>query len=233
MRACAEALTAVFGAACWPVVLAAVGGILAVCIADRTAHRAKLLTVLAAELVLFRQCVPLVAFAVYVCLWHPPEHLIATSARAGEPSRMTVTRVRANLRAGVVPWIIALLGAGLAALLSHRTLATEAAQIFIVLSALTVPHMGGSASCAGFTYRHNGWLPDAPAPDEPGGQVSSACMRSPARDGLKRHARSRGVHTPSGTLDHVAYPQPWKAKHGASRFIGCSGVRVVRFRAPC
>ena len=137
----AAVLTDVLAAACWPVVLLAAGGMVAAWIADQAARRAKLLIVLAAELVLFRQCSPLVGFAVYFCLWHTPEHLVGTSARAGEAARATVIRMRANLRAGIAPWAIALLGAGLVALLSRRTLATEAAQVFIVLSALTVPHM--------------------------------------------------------------------------------------------
>jgi len=103
-------------------------------------QRIELLGIVALELALFRFCDPLLAFAVYFCCWHTPEHLLATSLPV-EPGESVRSRAGHNLRAGFGPWLLslALLGAAFA-FGRHRALAYEA-EIFIVLSALTVPHM--------------------------------------------------------------------------------------------
>ena len=95
--------------------------------------------VLASQLLLFRMCPPLLAFAVFFCLWHTPEHLLETSRdNAGHLSLQTVAH---NLRGGTAPWLLSLAAVALAAWRGQHTLQTYTALIFLALSALTVPHM--------------------------------------------------------------------------------------------
>jgi Brp/Blh family beta-carotene 15,15'-monooxygenase len=96
-------------------------------------QKAELLTVLALQALLFAICDPIVAFAAYFCCWHTPEHLVATSVAPASLGR--------NLKAGLVPWLLTLvLLAAFFALGRHEATAYRA-EIFILLSALTVPHM--------------------------------------------------------------------------------------------
>lgn len=103
-------------------------------------QRMELGGIVVLELALFRFCDPLLAFAVYFCCWHTPEHLLATSLPAG-PGESLRSRAVLNLRTGFVPWLLSLALLAAAFVFGrHRALAYEA-EIFIVLSALTVPHM--------------------------------------------------------------------------------------------
>lgn len=92
-----------------------------------------------AELLLFRFCPPVVAFAVFFCLLHTPEHLIETSRNA--TGVFSVERMGHNLRAGMIPWLISLAAIAVAAWMGQRTVQAGTAMLFIALSALTVPHM--------------------------------------------------------------------------------------------
>ncbi len=95
--------------------------------------------VLAVQLLLFRMCPPLLAFSVFFCLWHTPEHLLETSRDdAGHLSLQTVAH---NLRGGTTPWLLSLTAVALAAWRGQHTLQAYTALIFLALSALTVPHM--------------------------------------------------------------------------------------------
>lgn len=95
--------------------------------------------VLLSVLLLFRLCPPLLAFAVYFCLWHTPEHLLETSHDGhGRPSLHTMTR---NLRGGMAPWLLSLAAVAIAGWTGRHTLQAYTGLIFVALSALTVPHM--------------------------------------------------------------------------------------------
>ena len=94
---------------------------------------------IAAELLLFRFCPPVVAFAVFFCLLHTPEHLMETSRTAA--GVFSVERMWQNLRAGMIPWLISLAAIAVAAWMGQRTVQAYTAMLFIALSALTVPHM--------------------------------------------------------------------------------------------
>jgi len=107
----------------WPAVLVAGAG------------RIGLLPLIALELILFRQCNPLLAFGVFFCVWHAPEHLLSSAQdRCGQFSLPLLWR---QLRSGVVPWLISIAALGLAVTRG----APYASALFIMLSALTVPHM--------------------------------------------------------------------------------------------
>jgi Brp/Blh family beta-carotene 15,15'-monooxygenase len=102
--------------------------------------RLALTSLIAVELLLFRCCDPWIAFAVYFCLWHTPEHLVSTSLDGN--GHFTPRMMWQNLKAGVPPWIASL--AALTALLAFRpqSVTGYASGLFVFLSALTVPHMG-------------------------------------------------------------------------------------------
>lgn len=104
------------------------------------ASRAETLAVVGITAGLFAWCDPLVAFAVYFCCWHTPEHLIATSLPDGS-SATPWQRIGGNLRAGLVPWLLTLVLVGVMFALGRHAAEFYRAEIFIVLSALTVPHM--------------------------------------------------------------------------------------------
>ncbi len=133
-------LTQVLGRLFLPVSAVAAIGIAFGLLARPWQQRMELGGIIILELALFRFCDPLLAFAVYFCCWHTPEHLLATSLPTG-PGESLRSRAGHNLRAGFVPWLMSLaLLAAAFAFGRHRALAYEA-EIFIVLSALTVPHM--------------------------------------------------------------------------------------------
>lgn len=92
-----------------------------------------------AQLLLFRFCSPVLAFAVFFCLLHTPEHLIETSKGADYSFR--AERMWRNLRSGIAPWLISLAAVGAAAWMGQRTIQEYTASLFVSLSALTVPHM--------------------------------------------------------------------------------------------
>jgi Brp/Blh family beta-carotene 15,15'-monooxygenase len=126
-------LTHVLAKGCWPVLATALVGIVLGQVGRGPAQKAELLAVLALQVALFAMCDPLVAFAAYFCCWHTPEHLVATSVAPATLGH--------NLKAGLVPWLLSLLMlAALFALGRHEATAYRA-EIFILLSALTVPHM--------------------------------------------------------------------------------------------
>jgi Brp/Blh family beta-carotene 15,15'-monooxygenase len=129
----AGALTHVLAEACLPVLATAVVGIVLGRLGHSRAQKVELLAVLALQTALFAICDPLVAFAAYFCCWHTPEHLVATSVEPASLGR--------NLKAGLIPWLLSLVMlAALFALGRHEATAYRA-EIFILLSALTVPHM--------------------------------------------------------------------------------------------
>ena len=131
--ALASGLTHVLALCCWPVLATALVGIALGQLGRGRAQKAELLAVLLLQAALFAWCDPLVAFAGYFCCWHTPEHLVATSVAPASLS--------CNLKAGVVPWLLSLLMlAALFTLGRHQAMAYRA-EIFILLSALTVPHM--------------------------------------------------------------------------------------------
>jgi beta-carotene 15,15'-dioxygenase len=103
---------------------------------QRFASRAALV---AAQLLLFRACPPIVAFAVFFCLWHTPEHLVETSRSAA--GQFELRRAAGNLRRGLLPWLASLVGMGAAVWLGRRRAGAATSAVFIGLSALTVPHM--------------------------------------------------------------------------------------------
>jgi len=106
----------------WPAVLVAGAG------------RISLLPLVALELILFRQCNPLLAFGVFFCAWHTPEHLLSSAQDRG---RFSLPLMWRQLRSGVVPWLISI--AALGVFVARG--APYASALFIMLSALTVPHM--------------------------------------------------------------------------------------------
>ncbi len=136
----AARITAVGGAFCWPVLLTAAAGIMIGLFGLAFLVRAQLLGVLALEAALFHFCDPLLAFAVFFCFWHTPEHLVATSLPA-VPEQTLQSRLVHNLRAGLLPWLLSVTALAGMFLLGRREAASYRAEIFITLSALTVPHM--------------------------------------------------------------------------------------------
>lgn len=98
------------------------------------------MSLIAVELLLFWCCDPLIAFAVYFCLWHTPEHLVSTSLdRKGV---FTPRIMWQNLRAGIPPWIAALTVLALLLAFRPQSVTGYVSGLFVLLSALTVPHMG-------------------------------------------------------------------------------------------
>lgn len=132
----AAPLTAWFGAALVPTCAVAAVGIAGGLLGGSAERRAELAAAAALQLLLFAVCDPLTAFAVFFCCWHTPEHLLATSMPGD--LRRNLTR---NLRAGFGPWLLSLGGLGVLLLLAGRGAVAHAGALFVLLSALTVPHM--------------------------------------------------------------------------------------------
>ena len=105
----------------------------------RPRERGVALVLTGLELLLFWRVNPLLAFAIFFCCWHTPEHLAASSTSVS--GRLSWRTMRLQLRSGFLPWLVSLLFvAGLLAAEGHRLMAV-AASVFLLLSALTVPHM--------------------------------------------------------------------------------------------
>ena len=134
-------LTQVLSAACGPVLAVAFAAILLGVFGREPRVRGVLCAVTALQVALFVCCDPLVAFAVYFCCWHTPEHLVATSVPAFAGESSLKVNLAGNLRAGLLPWLVSLVFAGGMFALGRHRAASYRAEIFIVLSALTVPHM--------------------------------------------------------------------------------------------
>lgn len=135
-QAAAQHLTALGASLLWPGVAMLLTGTL---IGKSRSEGLVELLYLGVTLLLFRFCSPMVAFAVFFCLWHTPEHLIATSGDA--QGHLSASVLRRHLRAGIVPWIVALAGIGALCFFAPHTVLAYLAELFVGLSALTVPHM--------------------------------------------------------------------------------------------
>lgn len=120
------------------VALAAVGTLLGLR-GKAPSTRLSLTSLIVVELLLFWCCDPVPAFAIYFCFWHTPEHLVSTSLDGDGLFRPRI--MWQNLRAGISPWIASL--AALTVLIAFRpqSVTGYASGIFVLLSALTVPHM--------------------------------------------------------------------------------------------
>ena len=131
----AERTTAAAGHLLWPAVALAIFASLPS--GRRSCFESTAL--IATELVLFRSCMPIPAFAVFFCLWHTPEHLVSTSLDA--VGRFRPTLLRQHLLRGTAPWIVSLAGLATLGWMGRHTLDSYLGVLFIGLSALTVPHM--------------------------------------------------------------------------------------------
>ena len=136
----ASTLARLLSIACWPVLGLAFLAMATGQFGRGTMQRVQLLVVTSLQVALFIFCDPILAFAVYFCGWHTPEHLVTTSVpeRDGETLGGNLFH---NLRVGFVPWLLSLAFLAGAFYLGHQKAASYRAEIFVVLSALTVPHM--------------------------------------------------------------------------------------------
>jgi Brp/Blh family beta-carotene 15,15'-monooxygenase len=124
----------------WPVLAVALIGAGSGLAGRSMLERAGTTLVIACTASLFAFCDPLLAFAVYFCCWHTPEHLVSTSEPTREAPSLRAN-VLCNLRAGLVPWFGSLVFLSAMLLFGRHAAASYGAEMFIVLSALTVPHM--------------------------------------------------------------------------------------------
>jgi Brp/Blh family beta-carotene 15,15'-monooxygenase len=128
----AAAITLFSGRILWVVVALATLGAL-----RKRSHALVPMILIATELA--RECSPVPAFAVFFCLWHTPEHLVSTSLdRRGIFHLETLTR---HLRRGLIPWLLALAATAAVGWFGRHTAQAYVSLLFVVLSALTVPHM--------------------------------------------------------------------------------------------
>ena len=136
----AAVLTAWLARGCRPALAAAGLGIVCGLFGRPLRARAELLAVLVLQAAIFYWCDPLLAFAAFFCFWHTPEHLVATSL-PDTLRRSLRAKLLFNLRTGFFPWVLSLVGVAVVFMMGRREAASYRAEIFIVLSALTVPHM--------------------------------------------------------------------------------------------
>ena len=130
----ATMITVIAGHLLWPLVAVA---LLYACV--QRDQRIKIPVLVSAELVLFRCCSPAVAFAVFFCLWHTPEHMVGTSLdRAG---RFQPGLLFLHLRQGFKPWLLSVSALLLFCCWGRHTITAYLGTLFVVLSCLTVPHM--------------------------------------------------------------------------------------------
>ena len=101
--------------------------------------RIELLVLIGLEMALFRLCDPVLAFGVFFCVWHTPEHLLSSARDLS--GRFSARVMWQQLRSGIVPWLASLCVLGLIIALGPRNMVAYESAIFILLSALTVPHM--------------------------------------------------------------------------------------------
>ncbi len=136
----ARHILAVAGNSLWPLVAFALAGVWTDAVRRRSWRIAATATLLMGEeLLLFYMCPPLMAFAVFFCIWHTPQHLLESSSdRRGTFSPRRLLR---NLRGGFLPWVITLAALGGALLLDPSWLDHASSALFVLLSVLTVPHM--------------------------------------------------------------------------------------------
>jgi Brp/Blh family beta-carotene 15,15'-monooxygenase len=97
------------------------------------------LVVIGLELALFWFCDPLLAFGVFFCIWHTPEHLLTSAEDAN--SRFSKRIMWQQLRSGLLPWLLSLIMLGVFLALEPKHLTAYSSALFILLSALTIPHM--------------------------------------------------------------------------------------------
>ena len=145
----AALLTALSGRLLWPVVAVTVLGGLRL----RGIERWISWSLVATELILFRSCSPVAAFALFFCLWHTPEHLLSTSTdRKGSflPSLLLH-----HLRQGFPFWLISVAGLGIIYWLGRHEVYPYLGAIFIALSALTAPHMALAELCRNHPFKHS------------------------------------------------------------------------------
>ncbi len=138
------AITLLAGRLLWPAAGVVAGGAL-VRMRRRQSGGLGALVLVATELLLFRGCTPLAAFAVFFCLWHTPEHMVSTSLDAAGVFEMRT--LWQHLRRGLVPWLLSLGALGVAGWYGRHTVEAYAGLLFVVLSALTVPHMALGELC--------------------------------------------------------------------------------------
>jgi Brp/Blh family beta-carotene 15,15'-monooxygenase len=91
------------------------------------------------QLLLFWRCPPLLAFGVFFCAWHTPEHLFTSSVDAR--GRFSPVLMWSQLRSGLIPWLASLTALAAVVALGPKNLTSYASALFILLSALTVPHL--------------------------------------------------------------------------------------------
>jgi Brp/Blh family beta-carotene 15,15'-monooxygenase len=138
--ASAVQLTAWLGRAFWPDVVITLLAAGMGCFGKGTLGRLGPAAVAGLTVGLFLFCNPFVAFAAYFCCWHTPAHLVATSEPCTRHETLSTNLYR-NLRAGLLPWLLSLAALAVVFLVGRHALTTYQAELFIVLSALTVPHM--------------------------------------------------------------------------------------------
>lgn len=131
----APLLTTLSGRSLWPVVVVAALAALRLRGPERFTSWGLLMT----ELVLFRGCSPVVAFALFFCLWHTPEHLLSSSTDTS--GHFQPERLAGNLRGGFALWLISVIGVSVVCVLGRHEMQRYVGVVFIALSALTVPHM--------------------------------------------------------------------------------------------
>ncbi|WP_419806715.1 Brp/Blh family beta-carotene 15,15'-dioxygenase [Terriglobus sp.] len=128
-------LTEIIGGALWPLLLVVSVGMLH----ESFRQRIRSVLLVGVQLFLFRFCSPVLAFALYFCAWHTPEHMVSTSLDV--TGRFQWSRLREHLRRGVYAWLVSLAALAFLCWWARHSLSTIAGLIFVALSALTVPHM--------------------------------------------------------------------------------------------
>ena len=136
----AHRILAVVGNSLWPLVAVALAGVLTTALVQRAWQAASVAVLLIGEeLLLFFFCPPLLAFAVFFCIWHTPQHLIESSN--DHRGALSPARLLRNLRGGFLPWVVTIAALGGALLLRPWRTDYASAALFVLLSILTVPHM--------------------------------------------------------------------------------------------
>ncbi len=130
----AAQLASIAGRTLWPVAALAL-----ISTATQRGHRAAASLLILTELMLFRACSPLAAFAIFFCLWHTPEHMVSTSLDG--TGRFQPRLLFLHLQRGLVPWLLSLCGMAALFWFGRHSLQAYLGVLFTSLSALTVPHM--------------------------------------------------------------------------------------------
>lgn len=130
----AKSVTALAGSLLLPCILLSL-----VSVVSNRHELLRRIVLIGSQLVLFRFCPPVLAFAVFFCTLHTPEHLVETCRTASR--RFSVKCMGQNLRQGIGPWLLSLAAVATAAYVGRHTVQAYTGMLFITLSALTVPHM--------------------------------------------------------------------------------------------